>query len=203
MRARRRVGRGEQMLTREYVLVFLVAAVLAAGGAMVMTARAQPAAPPTPTIAGDQAAEVARLKDEIERLKSLVPDQSHVMKDIAYHFSNLWFAAGAQNWPLAGFYLNETRSHLRWAVRVRPVRRTTTGEVDLRPILDGFDRALLTVMQKTIEARDPAAFAKAYRDALSGCYACHQASEKPYLRPRVPDAPEGRMIEFSPSGSGG
>jgi hypothetical protein len=203
MRPRRRVGRGEQMLTREYVLVFLVAAVLAAGGALVMTARAQPAAPPTPAIAGDQAAEVARLKDEIERLKGLVPDQSHVMKDIAYHFSNLWFAAGAQNWPLAGFYLNETRSHLRWAVRVRPVRRTTTGEIDLRPILDGFDRSLLTVMQKTIEARDPAAFAKAYRDALSGCYACHQASEKPYLRPRVPDAPEGRMIELSPSGSGG
>jgi len=82
------------------------------------------------------------------------------------------------------------------------VRRTTTGEIDLRGILDGMDRSLLAGVQKTIEARDPATFAKAYRDALSGCYACHQASEKPYLRPRVPDAPEGRMIEFSPSRSG-
>ena len=34
-------------------------------------------------------------------------------------------------------------------------------------------------------------------DQLSGCYACHQASEKPFLRPRVPEAPEGRMIDFS------
>lgn len=149
--------------------------------------------------AGDQAAEITRLKDEIERLKGLVPDQSHVMKDVAYHFSNLWFAGQARNWPLAAFYLNETRSHLRWAVRVRPVRQTAAGPLDLRSILDGVDRSLLADLQKTIDARDPAAFSKAYQDALTGCYACHQASEKPYLRPRVPDAPEGRMIDFTPA----
>jgi hypothetical protein len=188
------------MRAREWLLVVIV---VLSPGSVPPTVSAQPAAPPPPGVANDQAAEVASLKDEIERLKSLVPDQSHIMKDIAYHFSNLWFAGGAQNWPLAGFYLNETRSHLRWAVRVRPVRRTTTGEIDLRPILDGFDRSLLTAVQRTIETRDPAGFAKTYRDALSGCLACHQASEKPFLRPRVPDAPEGRMIEFSPSGSGG
>lgn len=85
------------------------------------------------------------------------------MKDIAYHFSNLWFAGGAQNWPLAGFYLNETRSHLRWAVRVRPVRRTSTGEVDLRPILDGFDRSLLTARAK--DDRDPRS--RGLREGLS------------------------------------
>jgi len=190
------------MRAREWMPIVVVAAALTAGE-LTPAARAQSAATPAPSAAGDQAAEVARLKDEIERLKSLVPDQSHIMKDIAYHFSNLWFAGGAQNWPLAGFYLNETRSHLRWAVRVRPVRRTSTGELDLRPILDGFDRSLLTAVQRTLETRDPGGFAKAYRDALSGCLACHQASEKPFLRPRVPDAPEGRMIEFSSSGSGG
>jgi hypothetical protein len=51
-----------------------------------------------------------------------------------------------------------------------------------------MDRSLVAGVQKTIETRDPAT-------------ACHQASERPYLGPRVPDAPEGRMIEFSPSGS--
>lgn len=160
------------------------------------------AEPAEPGGSADQAAEIARFKDEIERLKGMVPDQSHVMKDVAYHFSNLWFAGQAQNWPLAGFYLNETRSHLRWAVRIRPVRRTAAGDVDLPSILDGVDRSLLTSMQKTIEARDLAAFSTAYRDTLSGCYACDQASEKPYLRPHVPEAPEGRMIDFSPATPG-
>jgi hypothetical protein len=160
------------------------------------------AEPVGPTGMSDQAAEINRLKDEIERLKGMVPDQSHVMKDVAYHFSNLWFAGEAKNWPLAAFYLDETRSHLKWAVRVRPVRQTSAGQVDLRSILDGLDRSLLPILQKTVEARDPGAFSKAYQDMLTGCYACHQASEKPYLRPRVPEAPEGRMIDFVPAPSG-
>ena len=179
------------------ILGVVVAALGAAGGRA-----GRMAEPAEPAGAADQAGEIARLKDEIERLKGMLPDQSHVMKDVAYHFSNLWFAGQAQNWPLAGFYLNETRSHLRWAVRVRPVRQTTAGQVDLRSILDGVDRSLLTSLQKTIDTRDLAAFSKAYRDTLTGCYACHQASEKPYLRPQVPEAPEGRMIDFSPVGSG-
>ena len=186
----------------ERAVLILVAAAMLTGGA-VLTSAAQPAGGPSATPIGDQAAEVARLKEEIERLKGMSPDQSHVMKDVAYHFSNLWFAGQAENWPLARFYLDETRSHLRWAVRIRPVRQTTAGEVDLRGILDGVDRSLLAGVQKTIEAKDRAAFSKASRDTLSGCYACHQASEKPYLRPRVPQAPEGRMIDFSPVGSGG
>jgi hypothetical protein len=76
------------MRTREWMAIVVVAAALTAGG-VTPAVRAQSAAPPAPSAAGDQAADVARLKEEIERLKSLVPDQSHVMKDIAYHFSSL------------------------------------------------------------------------------------------------------------------
>src|SRR5258705_8339376 len=37
----------------------------------------------------------------------------------------------------AQFYCDETRSHLKWAVRVIPVRKDRDGrEVDLRAILD-------------------------------------------------------------------
>jgi hypothetical protein len=181
----------------------IVVTVAALAGGSARAGTAQPAGLVAAAMIDDVASELVRLKSEVEGLKGMVPDQSHVMKDIAYHFANLWFAGQAQNWPLAGFYLNETRSHLRWAVRIRPVRRTTSGEVDLRAILEGMDRTLLTGVQRTIEARDLAAFSKAYRDTLTGCYACHQASEKPYLRLKVPEAPEARMIDFSPAGSGG
>jgi hypothetical protein len=47
--------------------------------------------------------DVTALRTEIERLKGMVPDQSHAMKDVAYHFTNLWFAAQKLNWPLADF----------------------------------------------------------------------------------------------------
>jgi cytochrome c553 len=35
--------------------------------------------------------------------------------------------------------------------------------------------------------------------ALEGCYTCHKASDKPYLRPRIPEAPEAKIINFDPA----
>src|ERR1700675_3529503 len=145
--------------------------------------------------AGDAAAEIARLKAEIEQLQGRLPDQSHVMKDVGYHFSNLWFAARAKNWPLAKFYLDETRSHLKWAVRVIPVRKTKGGDLDLRVILDALDRTVLADTQKAIDARDLEAFTKAYQQTLAGCYSCHTAAEKPYLRPKIPEQPKTTITD--------
>jgi hypothetical protein len=160
---------------------------------------AQPAAKPIPS--PDPAAQIAQLKAEINDLKGRVPDQSHVMKDVGYHFANLWFAAEAKNWPLAKFYLDETRSHLRWAVRIIPVRKTKAGEVDLRGILQAVDGTFLTAVDKAVQAHDSSQFQSAYKQSLEGCYACHKASEKPYLRPQIPKEPETRIINFDPGAS--
>src|SRR2546427_13015736 len=103
-----KAGRGVSTRSKAGVVLLGVVA-LAVGTAAGLASRV--AEPAEPAATADQAAEIARLKDEIERLKGMLPDQSPVMKDVAYHFSNLWFAGQAQNWPLAGFYLNETRSH--------------------------------------------------------------------------------------------
>lgn len=139
------------------------------------------------------------MKKEIEVLKGKVPDQSHAMKDVAYHFTNLWFAGQKENWPLAKFYCDETRAHLKWAVRIIPVRKVKGGELDLRPILDGLDQSLFAALSKTIEAKSAADFVPAYRQALDGCYSCHVAAEKPFLRLHVPEEPETRIIEFAPA----
>ena len=76
-------------------------------------AKPVPAATSGPAI--DANSEIAALKAEIDQLKGKVPDQSHAMKDVGYHFANVWFAGQKRNWPLAKFYLDETRSHLKWA----------------------------------------------------------------------------------------
>jgi hypothetical protein len=142
----------------------------------------------------DDAGDVAALRAEIEQLKRMLPSQSHTMADVEYHFTNLWFAGMDQDWPLATFYFNETRSHLNWTVRLHPVRRTSTGEVDLRPILDGVEKSGLANLAKAIGAQDTKAFEQAYRGMLNECYACHQASEKPYLRPEVPLVPASPLM---------
>ena len=154
---------------------------------------------PTTLTADEAAAEIARLKAEIEQIQGRLPSQSHAMMDVDYHFANLWFAGQSKNWPLAQFYLNETRSHLRWAVRIIPVRRIPGGEIDLRGLLEAVDSTGLAEIGKAITDKNSEAFTGAYRRTLEGCYSCHKASDKPYLRPRVPEQPESRIINFDPA----
>jgi len=137
---------------------------------------------------------------ETNSLDGHLPDQAHAMADVGYHFANLWFAADKQNWPLANYYLGETRSHLRWAVRIHPVRQTKAGaNVDLKGILDAVDNSFLTEVGKAIENKDTAGFKTAYRQTMEGCYACHKACEKPFLRPQIPSAASATILNFDPA----
>ena len=75
----------------------------------------------------ENALSLTRLQQEVEILKAKTPSQAHAMMDVDYHYTNLWFAAQAENWPLAEFYWKETMSHMRWAVRIIPVRKMARG----------------------------------------------------------------------------
>jgi len=143
-------------------------------------------------------AKLAALQAEVNRLKDISADQSTVMASVAYHYANLWFAAQNENWPLAEFYFDEARSDLHWAVRIIPVRETSAGDVDLKAILQAVDTSLLSEVGKAIDGKDREKFALSYRQSLEGCYACHKASEKPYLRPQIPERPAVPIINFNP-----
>jgi hypothetical protein len=138
--------------------------------------------------------DLATLAAEIETLKRQLPSQSHTMADVEFHFANLWFAARNGNWPLATFYLNETRSHLNWTVRMRPVRRLANGELDLQPILEGIETGALADLKTVVDGKDAAHFEGAYRAMMGQCLACHQAAEKPFLEPHIPEFPPSPMI---------
>jgi hypothetical protein len=168
-----------------------VAVILLTGSLALLHSQTGPPAP-----SGD-AKEVAALRAEIEVLKAKACDQSHVMKDVAYHFTNLWFAGEKQNWPLAKFYADETRAHLKWAVRVIPVRKIKTGDFDLRVMLEGLDKTAFAAVTDAISAGDSAKFEVNYKAAAAACTSCHVATEKPFLRIRVPEQPEARAIDFS------
>jgi hypothetical protein len=141
----------------------------------------------------------AALKAEVARLKGLVPDQSHAMTDVSYHYAQLWFAGQYQNWPLAQFYSDEVRSHLRWAVRIIPKRKDAEGrEIDLGGILTGLETSTLKDLDQSIKDKDKAKFELAYRAQLEGCMACHKASNKPYLRLRLPQKFDEGIVEYRP-----
>ncbi len=140
------------------------------------------------------------VRADVQQLKDKAADQAHAMMSVAYHFNNMWFAAKAANWPLAQFYWNETRSHLRWAVRVIPVRKDKAGnEVKLAEILDAMENTPLKQLQEAIEHEDHKTFVAAYKFSLETCYACHKAADKPFLKPRIPDRPAEPTINFDPA----
>jgi hypothetical protein len=176
--------------------LLLLAAFLGAGAHAVFVSSERSAlAQPNPT-----GPDLAGLAAELETIKGKLPDQSHAMQDVSYHFSNLWFAAQKENWPLANFYLSETRSHLRWAVRIIPKRKDSAGkEVDLPAILQAFENSPWKQMQEAIVAKDKTEFEQKYRFALETCYSCHKAADKPFIRPQIPTQPETPIINFDPA----
>ena len=144
--------------------------------------------------------DITAVAADVEVLKAKATDQSHVMKDVSEHFGNLWFAGQAGNWPLADFFLSETHSHLKWAVRVIPKRKDNAGrDVDLVAILQAVENSPLKDLENAVKAKDKVAFEKAYRFMLEGCYSCHKAADKPYLRPQMPTRPETAVINFDPN----
>jgi hypothetical protein len=148
---------------------------------------------------GQKTPDLATLAAEIETIKGKLPDQAHAMQDVGYHFSNLWFAGQKEHWDLANFYWLEVRSHLRWAVRIIPVRKDNAGqEVNLPAILQAFENTPLKQLEEAIKAKDKARFDKEYRFTMETCYACHKASDKPFIRLQIPTQPETPIINFDP-----
>jgi len=188
------------MIRSKLSTLLVLCLAIAAGVALL---NSQPASQPQGTTPKPKAApapnEIDALRAEIELLKGKATDQAHVMNSVAYHFGNLWFAGERKNWPLAEFYWLETRSHMRWAVRVIPVRKDPQGnEIRLQEILDPIEASVFEELHKSIAEKNSEQFRETYKQMLDSCYACHLASGKPFLKLQIPVHTPEPMIRFEP-----
>jgi hypothetical protein len=154
---------------------------------------------PVPAFSQQDAAksELADLRKKVEELDNLaVRSQSHMMMDVEYQFANLWFAAKSGQWDLAAFFMRETKSHVAWTVRVRPVRNVAGGgTVELAPFQQALETGL-TAIDDALKQKDMKVFTTAYQQTLTQCHACHQAAGLGYLDPHIPEhAPSALMIK--------
>jgi hypothetical protein len=183
------------------LIVFIVGALI--GGLVVWKAPAmgQASAKDQPKADAGKIDLVA-LNNDVAHLKDIIPSNSHLMADVGFHYNNLWFAGQKKNWPLAQFYFDETRSHIRWLIRKSPTVKTKEGEVvNLQGIFDGIDTSSLAMLKKSIEDKNLEQFTANYKLMLESCYACHKSVGRPYLRPMIPTVQPQSVINYSPDAS--
>jgi len=160
---------------------------------LIPTASAQQGRNPLPTMES--------LPAEVAQLKALVPSNSHIMMDVQFHWTSLWFAGRSRNWALAKFYFDESRSHIIWLIRKSPVIRSQEDgkDVDIKGIFDGIDTSSLADVKAAIEKKDSLHFAAAYKTALETCYSCHKSVGRPYLKPMIPRTPVQSVLNVDPN----
>jgi cytochrome c553 len=176
------------MLHRKLTRIAALATLLYAGITSTGARAAEEAEEPT----------VESLKAEVDYLRSAMPGQAFAMTQVAYNFSNLWFAVQAENWPLAQFYLNETRVRLRWAMRITPVRKVAGADLELTPIATALENTQLAALTEALTAKDQQAFRSGYEATLAACSSCHATVEKPFLKLQIPTEPAEPLINFAP-----
>ena len=187
-------------MTQRFVLL---AFVLVSGLALGASLHAQPQAPAGRAAAAPAAPpDLKTLAADVERLKSLVPSNSHIMMDVQWHWTNLWFAAQAKNWPLATYQFNEARGHMQWLIKKSPMIRSSgpdREQVDIEGIFGGIDTGSLADVKAAIEAKDVGKFAQTYRTMLENCYSCHKAVGRPYIRPMIPKTQAQSIMNVDPT----
>ena len=180
----------------------LVTCAIAIGGALACQ-QAPPARAAAAPAAGENdaaAKELAAMKADIQTLKDKAPSASVAMADVGFHWSNLWFAGQARNWPLATYYYSEARNHVLWLIRINPTPKGPDGmPVDLKGIFDAIDSSTFAAVKAAIGKKDSAQFAVVYRAALESCYSCHKSVGRPYLRPQIPTTVPQTIVNTDPA----
>ena len=161
-------------------------------------------APPQqgPQVRTEAAPTIESLSRDVARLTALVPSNSHIMMDVQWHWTNLWFAGQAKNWPLAQYYFNESRGHIQWLIKKSPTMRSSgpdREEVNIEGIFDGIDTSSLADVKTAIDQKDGVKFAAAYKTMLESCYSCHKSVGRPYLRPMIPKASMQAILNMDPN----
>ena len=139
---------------------------------------------------------------DVQHLKDITPPMSHPMVDVGFNATNLYFAGQKKNWPLANYFLNETRNRIRWETDLNSGPKGTDGKpLDMKSIFDGIDNGSLTQLKNAIAAKDSKQLGESYKHLLEECYSCHKAAHRPYLRPQIPMEAAQTIINADPNAS--
>ena len=110
---------------------------------------------------------------------------SDLMLKLQIHSGKLYFAAAAQHWELAQFYLHELEET---AERVAG-GQFAEGGVNVAELMERSLVPRIVALEAVVAAGEPAAFPEAYHALTATCNDCHRASGHHFVVIREPLAP--------------
>jgi len=116
---------------------------------------------------------------EIEELTALQPGLARLMPEIGARFWKAFYAAQAENWPLATWQLKEMLKLMRLGAVTRPKYTSDLEEFihdDVEPLL------------RELDAHDFVAFERRYHDAVETANELHRRWKKEFIVWRLPDS---------------
>ena len=127
----------------------------------------------------------------IEDVVMVQPGLAQIMPEIGARTWKLFYAAKAQNWPMAKFQYKEIKGLMELGAFMRPKHEDALNQSvaeDWKPL------------EASIEAKDFAAFEAAFHHAVDQANAYHDLKEKPYIRWKLPDSPPPDL-DLTPRGA--
>jgi hypothetical protein len=144
-----------------------------------------PASPPSPPETASAAA------------GPYTPGLGEIMSLQQMRHAKLWFAGEAQNWDLASYELDELGEGFDDAVRFHPTHKDSP--VPLGEVVPNMGTALVAEVRKAVDAKDTAAFERAFDGLTAGCNNCHQATNFAFNRVRRPTTNPYPNQQFEPA----
>ncbi len=116
----------------------------------------------------------------IEDVAAIQPGLGRIMPEVGQRTWKLYYAAKAENWPLATFQAKEIKGLMELGAFTRPKHEEA---------LNKFMDEHWTAVQNAINMKDLRAFEQAFHEAVEAANAFHALKEKPYIVWKLPDTP--------------
>jgi hypothetical protein len=124
---------------------------------------------------------VAELQKSIDDLK---PGLGEIMGVIQQHHAKLYYAGTKDNWPLAGYELDEIQESLDDAMKFYPKFKEVAAP--LTELIPTMMKSSLAQTRTAIEQKNEKSFIQAFGALSVSCTNCHAAADHPFVKIQAP-----------------
>jgi hypothetical protein len=127
--------------------------------------------------------------------KLYLPGLGEFMLTIQIHHAKLWYAAKAQNWPLADYQLNEMKEVFAEVQDQVPKYKT----IPVGDMIDAITTGVIADLEKTVADKRFKNFSAAFDKLTAACNDCHKAASRGFIQIRRPTRSSFDNEEFRPA----